>query len=100
MDLPTKFKNVASSPVFEIFDLAINVLYPIQAAVRVETLLGPTVMLTLRDTAPHYSPRVYLPIEYGRVVSDTDINDINNNKIWVFLTYKGKTGSFYNLAID
>jgi hypothetical protein len=81
MDLQTKFKNVASSPVLEIFDLTINVPYPIQSAVRVETLLGPTVMFTLRDTAPHYSPRVYLLIEYGRVVLDTDINDINNDKI-------------------
>jgi hypothetical protein len=84
MDLQTKFKNVASSPILEIFYLTVNVPYPIQSAVRVETLMGPTVMFTLRDTALHYSPRVYLPLEYGRVVSDEDINDINNDKIWVF----------------
>jgi hypothetical protein len=52
-------------------------------AVRVETLQGPTVMLTLRDSA-YYSPTVYLPIDYGRVFSDDDINNINNDKILVF----------------
>jgi hypothetical protein len=73
MDLQTKFKAVASSPIIEISDLSLNVPYSIQMAVRVETLQGPTVMLTLRDTA-HYSPRVYLPIEYGQVFLKDDIN--------------------------
>jgi hypothetical protein len=100
MDLQNKFKAVSSSPIIEISDLSLNVPYSIRTAVRVETLQGPTVMLTLRDSA-HYSPRVYLPIEYGRVFSDENINDVNNDKIWNFLIYKRKTsGSFYNLAIE
>jgi hypothetical protein len=33
--------------------------------------------------------KVYLPIQYADIISDIDIEEINNEKIWLNLVYRG-----------
>ena len=34
--------------------------------------------------------KIFLPLQYADVVSDKDMNEINNDKIWLTLVYKGE----------
>ena len=72
----------------EIRDLVLDTKYPILRAGRVVTHLGHTVLLTIRNQT-RLILKVFLPKRYARVVSDTDIVNINTNPETYCLVYKG-----------
>jgi hypothetical protein len=67
--------------------MGINCEYSITRAVR----LSGCVIFFLRDIHDYVSHlyKLYLPIQYADVISESDIEEINNDKIWVNLMYKG-----------
>ena len=72
----------------EIRDLVLDTKYPILRAERVVTHLGHTVLLTIRNQT-RYILKVFLPKRYARVVTDTDIVNVNMNPETYCLVYKG-----------
>jgi hypothetical protein len=66
--------------------MGINIEYSITRAVR----LSGCVTFFLRDIHDYVSHlyKLYLPIQYADVISESDIEEINNDKICVNLMYK------------
>ena len=62
--------------------------YAIVRAERAVTHLGHTILLTVKDT-PRHTVKIFLPKRYSRVVSDTDILNINMNPEFPCIVYKG-----------
>jgi hypothetical protein len=70
--------------------------YPILHDENVQTKYGPTVVLSLKDTAVQLI-RVFLPRRNGIVFTPTDIHCVNENTVAYALKYKGtclKTRAF------
>jgi hypothetical protein len=90
MELAKKFKEASDCQLLRIDQLIIDQEYSIQKAMRVPTNNGGIVMIYLRcnrDLSNLY--KVYMPIHYADVVSDKDIEEINTEKIWINLVYRG-----------
>ena len=81
-------------------ELDVNRKYRILQARRLTTRFGPTVILTVKyeDAAP---VQVFLPRRYSDVFTDTDIEQINSNDVFLHLLFKGvcPTTEAYLLAI-
>ena len=88
MELRSKFHHVSAVGTVKIGDLVIDTKYPILRAERVVTHLGHTVLLTIKNQT-RYILKVFLPKRYARVVSDTDIVNVNMNPETYCLIYKG-----------
>jgi hypothetical protein len=87
MELRKKFKDASICQLLRVEQMTLNRKYSITRAVR----LSGCVIFFLRDT-PDYGYqlyKLYLPIQYADVVSENDIYQINNDKVWVNLMYKG-----------
>jgi len=78
MELPKKFQQTDSSRYVPILS-EVDKKYPIDQAERAETRYGPSVLLSLRDSSG--SLKVFLPKRYTEAVSETDIHDINSQKV-------------------
>jgi hypothetical protein len=78
-----------------------NRKYHIIRAKRLTNRFGPTAVLTIRD-AMEAPPQVFLPRRYSDVVTDTDIEQINSNAVFLHLVYRGacSTTKAYLLAIE
>jgi len=67
-------------------ELDVNRKYRILRAKRLTTRFGPTVVLTVKgeDAAP---AQMFLPRRYSDVISDTDIEQINSNAVFLHLVF-------------
>ena len=88
MELHSKFHQVSAVGTVKIRDLVIATRYPILRAERVVTHLGHTVLLTIKNQT-RYILKVFLPKRYARVVSDTDIVNVNTNPETYCIIYGG-----------
>ena len=101
MDLTQKFDGVACETIISVTELDLNPKHRILRAKRLTTRFGPTVVLTIRGegAAP---AQIFLPRRYSDVITDTDIEQINSNAVFLHLVYKGvfSTTKAYLLAIE
>jgi hypothetical protein len=91
MDLAQKFEATCSTNVISIGDLDKGLKYPILLAARVTTKYGLSIVLTLRDDDKATAVKVFLPRRYYSMFSDTDIEDINSQKVRYYLVYRGQS---------
>jgi hypothetical protein len=89
MDLAQKFEAVRSTDVIYISKLDLGLEYPILLATRANTRHGPSIVLTLMDEV-NTVVKVFLPSRYYSVFTDTDIEDINSQKVHYNFIYKGQ----------
>ena len=100
MDLTQKFDGVTCDTTVSVSELDENRKYRILQARRLTTRFGPTVILTVKYE--YAKPlQVLLPRRYRDVFSDTDIEQINSNVVFLHLLLKGvcPTTKAYLLAI-
>ena len=87
MDLAQKFDGVTCPTNISVSELDVNLKYRILQGRRQTTRFGPTVILTVKGgNAP---VQVFLPRRYSDVFSDTDIEQINSNDVFLHLLFKG-----------
>ena len=88
MDHAQKFDGVTFATNISVSELDVNRKYRILQARRLTTRFGPTVILTVKyeDAA---QVQVFLPRRYSNVFSDTDIEQINSNDVFLHLLFKG-----------
>ena len=101
MDLTQKFDGVTCDTTFSVSELDLNRKYRILHAISLTTRFGPTVILTVKGE--HAAPtQVFLPRRYNDVFSDTDIEQINSNVVFLHLIFKGvcPNTKAYLLAIE
>jgi len=100
MDLAQKFDGVSCDTTVSVSELDENRKYRFLQARRLTTRFGPTVILTVKSEGA--TPvQVFLPRRYSDVFSDTDIEQINSNAIFLHLLFRGicPTTKAYLLAI-
>jgi hypothetical protein len=90
MDLAQKFEATRSNNVISIGSLDEGLNYPILFATRASTRYGPSIVLTLRDDEEATASKVFLSSCYYCIFSDTDIADINSQKVRYNFVYKGQ----------
>jgi len=88
MYVAKKFDEATSSKTTNICSLEKEKLYPIVRAKRIKTKYGPTVLLAIRDSEFRIV-QIFLPKRYFAVISDDDVDKINNSAISLNLAYKG-----------
>jgi hypothetical protein len=81
MDLAQKFEATCSTNVISIGSLDEGLKYPILLAALATTRYGTSIVLTLRDDEKATATKVFLPSRYYSIFSDTDIADINSQKV-------------------
>ena len=92
MDLIKKFESVtcaSSASIVKIDSLKTNHGYLITHVEKVGTRFGPSVLATINESE-QAAVKVFIPKRYSSVFRDTEIDEINNSKIRLFLIYKGK----------
>jgi hypothetical protein len=90
MDLAQKFEASSSTNAVSINSLDVGLKYPILLAARVTTKFGPSIVLTLRDDEVSTVVKVFLPGRYYSLFSESDIEDINSQKVRYYLVYRGQ----------
>jgi hypothetical protein len=100
MDLAQKFEAPCSSNIISISSLEVGRKYPIVLANRATTRFGPTILLSLQESVDRMG-KIFLPSRYSSVFSDTDIEDVNCQKVSPHFMYQGKseTTKAYDLTI-
>jgi hypothetical protein len=78
MDIVRKFDE-ATCDIIPIDTMQVDVPHPILREERVYTRYGPSVVFTLQGPASRRY-RVYLPRRHCALVTDDDINEINDRK--------------------
>ena len=104
MELAKRFEDATATTAntsISINSLIMNRPYPIVQAKRVNTMYGPTVLLSLRDSNEKLV-QIFLPKRYANVVTDEDMEKINSRSMYLNLVYKGicELTRSYLLAID
>ena len=89
MDLARKFQEADSCNSVTTIHLQVDCKYPITRAQRVGTRYGPTIILSIRDS-PTRILKVFMSKRYYSSFSDKDIEDINFEKVSLYLIFKGK----------
>jgi len=87
MDLPSKFRTITSGTLSDIYALIIDHEYSFVRAERLHS----AGMLYLRDIR-NFDKSYFLyrlPKRYVDVFSDGDTENINLDKVWLYLIYKG-----------
>ena len=101
MDLTQKLDGFTCDITVSVSDLDVNRKYRILMVKRLTTRFGPSVILTVKgeDAAPTH---VFLPRRYSVVFTDTDIEQINSNAVFLHLIFNGvcPTTKAYLLAIE
>jgi len=88
MELAEKFEEATSCQSVNINSLDTDKKYPIVRSKRITSKFGPTVLLTIRDSEST-TIQTFLPKRYSAVVSDDDIEKINNKVVSLNLMYMG-----------
>ena len=101
LDLAITFEEVACETPVSVTELYLNRKYSILRAKRLTTRFGPTVVLTIPEAGANPA-QIFLPRRYSDVITDTDIEHINSNTVFLHLVYRGvcSTTKAYLLAID
>jgi hypothetical protein len=86
MSLAKKFLEASACHTVKFGYLDTEKTYPITHAQRVGTRLGPTVLLSIRETEFGLK-KVFLPRRYNEVITDEDIVRFNEGKL--YLIYSG-----------
>jgi len=78
------FEGVACETTISVTELDLSRKYHILRAKRLTIRSGPTVVLTIRGegAAP---AQIFLPRRYSDVITDTDIEQINSNAVFLHL---------------
>jgi len=90
MDLPTRFQQASTSCVVRMESLVLNKECSILRSERVTNKFGTIVMLSIRDS-PDYISKIILPNPYAIIFTDEDLADINSDRKWYTLVYRGKS---------
>jgi len=100
MDLAKKFEKAASCKMININSLGKEKQYAVVRTKRITSKYRPTVLLTVRDSESCVL-QIFLPKSYCAVISDDDMDEINNSAVSLNLVYKDicKTPKSYLLAI-
>ena len=88
MDLAKKFEEATACKTNNINSLEKEKLFPIVRAKRISSEYGPTVLLTVRDSESCVV-QIFLPKRFCAVISNNDIDKINNSAVSLNLVYKG-----------
>jgi len=101
MELAKKFEDATSCQSVNINSLETDKKYPIVRAKRMTSKFGPTVLLTIRDSEST-TVKIFLPKRYSAVVSDEDVEKINNKLVSLNLIYMGicEKSRYYLLKIE
>jgi hypothetical protein len=91
MDLAQTFEASCSTNAVSINSLDVGLKYSILLAARVTTKFGPSIVLTLRDDEVSTAVKVFLPGRYYSLFSESDIEDINSQKVRYYLVYRGQS---------
>ena len=86
MDLAQKFDGVTCDTNISVSELDVNRKYRILQTRRLTTRYGPTVILTVKGENAALV-QVFLPRRYSDVFSDTDIEQINSNAVFLHLLF-------------
>ena len=100
MDHAHKFDGVTCDTNISVSKLDVNRKYRILQATCLITRFGPNVIFTVKcENVALF--QVFLPRRYSDVFSDTDIEQINSNAVFLHLLFKGvcPTTEAYLLAI-
>ena len=98
MALSTRF---SSGTIVCLSTLEINKPYPITHAERVNTDMGATVLITLQTEEDH-NVRYFMPLSFADMITDTNIDEINNAVKICKLIYKkiGETMQVIHVLIE
>ena len=88
MELAKKFEEATSCQSVNINSLSTDKKYPIVRTKRMTSKFGPTILLTIRDSEST-TVQIFLPKRYNAVVSEVDIEKINNKLVLLNLIYMG-----------
>ena len=88
MELAKKFEEATSCQCVNINSLETYKKYPIFRAKRMTSKFGPTVLLTIRNSEST-TVQTFLPKRYSAVVSDEDIEKMNNKLVSLNLICMG-----------
>jgi len=88
MELARKNRRSYFVPVCQYQLLETDKKYPIVLAKPTTSKFGPTVLLTICDSEST-TVQTFLPKRYSAVVSEDDIENINNKVVSLNLTYMG-----------
>lgn len=91
MDLASKFKEASACNVLRIDQMFLDQEYSITIVAKLITGYSGSVIFFLRNIrqASEQLYKVYLPIQYADVLCDSDMEDINDDKVWLNLVYRG-----------
>jgi hypothetical protein len=89
MDLAQKFEAACSSNVISIGSLEVGRKYPIVLAHRMTTRFGPSILLSLQETADRIG-KIFLPSRYYSLFTSDDSEEINSQRVSIHFVYKGK----------
>jgi hypothetical protein len=88
MVLSERFNVVTSCTIVRMSELQVDTPYPILYAQTVDTKYGPTVILTLQDSAAGMI-KVFLPRRYGMMFTQAHMTAINEKSVTLDLKYLG-----------
>jgi hypothetical protein len=91
MELTKKLREASICKLLRIDQLILNQEYSVGRVVELTSGYGGSVIFILRNISDFSSKlyKGYLLIQYADVISDTDIEEINKEKIWLHLVYRG-----------
>ena len=100
MDLAKRFEEATAYASVSVSSLEHHTKYPITRAKRISTKYGLSVVLTLRGLDSGVV-QVFLPQRYSDVMTEADLESINN-EVSLHLVYKGvcESSKAYLLAIE
>jgi hypothetical protein len=84
MELAKRFKKASECTLLRVDQLILNRAYSVTMAVR----LSGCHLLSARHSRLCLTYILYLPVQYADVISEKDIHQIKNDKVWISLTYK------------
>jgi len=101
MELTKRFEEATAYASVNANTLEQHKPYPIIRAKRIPTKYGLSVVLILRIAETNIV-QIFLPIRYGEVMSDADIDAINSKAVSLHLVYEGvcESSKSYLLAIE
>jgi len=103
MDLTQKFDGVTCDTTVSVSELDINHKFRILKAKRLTTRFGPTMSVTVKDGGA--TPvQIFLRRRYSDLFTDTDIEQINSNAVFLHLIFKslpvGNRGVMHILSLQ
>ena len=99
MDLTEKFEDAVAYQAVRISSLDVDRRYEIRSAEKVTTKFGPSVALQIKES-PFNIVKGFLPKRYSNCFSEDDIADINNQRVKLYLVYKGTCSKTHSYVLS